>query len=291
MADTTLSGVFLHGVAGSRPAANAVAKGTIYSATDTGAITQSDGVSTWTTWATIAAGASGGTPALVLSTTAVAGVASTFIRDDDQIIAFDATVPVTQAFGDAAATGAAALAARRDHKHGMPAAPTYTSNKWTTGTSMPGGPATNDRVTRTDLGLDFYWDGTRWVSTTLYRLDISTSVKLQGTVAGNYAPTGMMATWDADFHIYFVKWYQSWYSPTNNGSNYWTFTFANGDSGASIASFNTSALSGGSWQQVITTINAVLASGTFTTCLNIVATGSPGTLTYPGQVTYRLIGT
>jgi hypothetical protein len=35
-------------------------------------------------------------------------------------VTFDATVPVTQAFGDAAATGAAAVAARRDHKHGMP---------------------------------------------------------------------------------------------------------------------------------------------------------------------------
>jgi hypothetical protein len=35
---------------------------------------------------------------------------------------FDATVPSTQAFGDAAAAGSAAVAARRDHKHAMPAA-------------------------------------------------------------------------------------------------------------------------------------------------------------------------
>jgi hypothetical protein len=35
---------------------------------------------------------------------------------------FDATVPSTQAFGDAAATGSATVAARRDHKHAMPAA-------------------------------------------------------------------------------------------------------------------------------------------------------------------------
>lgn len=37
---------------------------------------------------------------------------------------FDATVPSTQAFGDAAATGSAAVSARRDHKHAMPATPT-----------------------------------------------------------------------------------------------------------------------------------------------------------------------
>ena len=42
----------------------------------------------------------------------------------DALTLFDATVPVTQAFSDAAATGAATVAARRDHVHGMPAAPT-----------------------------------------------------------------------------------------------------------------------------------------------------------------------
>jgi hypothetical protein len=36
---------------------------------------------------------------------------------------FDATVPSTQAFGDSAATGSAAIAARRDHVHAMPANP------------------------------------------------------------------------------------------------------------------------------------------------------------------------
>lgn len=66
------------------------------------------------------AGASGGTPALTLGTANTAGVATTFIRDDDTILAFDATSPSTQAFGDAAAVGVATVAARRDHKHAMP---------------------------------------------------------------------------------------------------------------------------------------------------------------------------
>ena len=65
----------------------------------------------------------GGTPAVVLGTAAAAGSSPDFLRRDDTIVGFDATVPVTQAFGDAAATGSIARAARRDHKHGMPAAP------------------------------------------------------------------------------------------------------------------------------------------------------------------------
>ena len=61
------------------------------------------------------------TPAIVLGTAAAAGVATTPIRSDGTIAAFDATAPVTQAFADVAATGSVAFAARRDHKHGMPA--------------------------------------------------------------------------------------------------------------------------------------------------------------------------
>lgn len=64
-----------------------------------------------------------GTPALTLGTSNSAGTASMAVRTDATIAAFDATVPVTQAFGDAAATGSAGVAARRDHVHGMPATP------------------------------------------------------------------------------------------------------------------------------------------------------------------------
>ena len=66
-------------------------------------------------------GLTSGVPALTLGTANVAGVAATGIATDASIALFDATAPVTQAIGDAAAVGAAAFAARRDHKHGMPA--------------------------------------------------------------------------------------------------------------------------------------------------------------------------
>lgn len=63
MVSTTLPGVLLFGVAGSRPAANAVANGALYSATDTGTITQSDGVSTWATFLSVSAS---GIPATIV---------------------------------------------------------------------------------------------------------------------------------------------------------------------------------------------------------------------------------
>lgn len=63
------------------------------------------------------------TNAILLGTAAAAGAATTLIRSDATIAAFDATAPVTQAFGDAAGAGSIAFAARRDHKHGMPEDP------------------------------------------------------------------------------------------------------------------------------------------------------------------------
>lgn len=82
---------------------------------------------TWTWFAGSASVPAFATPAIVLGTVAAAGAAATVIRSDATIVAFDATVPVTQAFGDAAATGSAAKAARRDHKHAMPGDPTATA--------------------------------------------------------------------------------------------------------------------------------------------------------------------
>ena len=61
------------------------------------------------------------TPAIALGSSAAAGSAGTVIRSDSTIAAFDTTVPHTQAFGESAATGSAAVASRRDHRHGMPA--------------------------------------------------------------------------------------------------------------------------------------------------------------------------
>lgn len=71
-----------------------------------------------------AGGSSFGTPAIVLGTAAAAGAASTVIRSDATIVAFDTTDPTTLDFGDVADEGVAAVAARRDHVHGMPSEPT-----------------------------------------------------------------------------------------------------------------------------------------------------------------------
>lgn len=99
--------------------------GTLWYCTNTGTITLGTTALTFSQFSG-GAGASFATPSIALGSSAAAGAASTVIRSDSTIAAFDATAPVTQALGDSAATGSAAFAARRDHKHGMPALSTAT---------------------------------------------------------------------------------------------------------------------------------------------------------------------
>jgi hypothetical protein len=95
----------------------------VYGYQPSSATTNADVKQAYVTEGTTSSSTSFGTPAIVLGMAAAAGSAGTAVRTDATIVAFDATVPVTQAFGDSAATGSVAKAARRDHVHGMPAAP------------------------------------------------------------------------------------------------------------------------------------------------------------------------
>lgn len=78
-----------------------------------------NGGTTWIGGQLGAGAATFATPAIVLGTAAAAGAASTVIRSDSTIVAFDATLPANIG---TAATGSAAVAARRDHVHGITAA-------------------------------------------------------------------------------------------------------------------------------------------------------------------------
>ncbi len=106
--------------------------------TDTKKFKVGDGVTHWNSlgYFNTVAGVTYGTPAVNLGTAAAAGSIDEAIRRDSTVVAFDATAPSTQAFGDSAVVGTAAVAARRDHKHAMPATPTSVSGNAGTATAL-----------------------------------------------------------------------------------------------------------------------------------------------------------
>ena len=136
------------------------------------------------------------TPAIVLGTSAAAGAATTPIRSDSTIAAFDATSPTTQAFGDSPAVGSAAFAARRDHKHGMPTIalgdlPTtpgchaYSSSNQSLTSTVATALALNQERYDTDTMHDTVTDNTKVVCKTAGKFHLTGAVAFEANGTGD----------------------------------------------------------------------------------------------------------
>lgn len=164
--------------------------------------------------------------------------------------------------------------------------------QWNSGTSNPTGVA-GDRYWRSDLGLEIYYDGTRWLSTTLYKADNGETSTLS---AINTGPRLRPLTNGLD--IYIVAWDLSiGMFSTNDGSNYWTYALQsrNGaDTSTAISTLNTSLLAGGTWHHITSAIGAVSDTNGAVynfTVNTTVKTGAPSNLLMVGGFTFRLIVT
>lgn len=91
------------------------------------------------------------------------------------------------------------------------------------GTSNPGSPSTNDLFFRTDKGLLIYYDGTDWVTLTLYERDMNMVAE---AVFANYSGAGAVRTFfptNPDYTEKWVKWMANTYVvTTNSGTKFWS---------------------------------------------------------------------
>jgi hypothetical protein len=159
------------------------------------------------------------------------------------------------------------------------------------GTSFPVGPSTDDKFYRTDRNLLYYYDGTRWLTTTLYAQTIESQRVVTPLGADNFFET---AVWTDDYDQYIVDFRATVYVVgTNNGSAYWNLNLDSLDGGgaaSSIATVNTSAISPNAWTRLKVVINALLGTGKDGIEVGFAKTGSPGTLYVSTMFTYRLVG-
>ena len=158
---------------------------------------------------------------------------------------------------------------------------------WNAGTSFPGSKATGDRYFRTDLGLEFYWDGTRWVTTTLYYHNFSGPININANgVFGRLAVV-------QDFDLYVYKCAVAYLvDTTNDGSKYWTIDLIefNGATSNTIGSVTSAAESANTFYVENIAVNAA-KSGIEQFQVNGTKTSTPGVLVATATLTYRLIGT
>ncbi len=161
------------------------------------------------------------------------------------------------------------------------------------GSSFPGSPSTDDLFYRTDRGLMYFYNGTRWLTVTLYRVPFSIGTSANpATATANIGRVVAGTTYDL--------WMEKFTTTvlvltTNDGSNYWTLDLIKtnaANAATSIVTFNTSGHTATNWTVTETAIGALLTPGTYKQ-LQVDATktaGAPGNLYYALSLEYRLVG-
>jgi hypothetical protein len=164
-------------------------------------------------------------------------------------------------------------------------------------TSMPASPPTNLIVFRTDLGMEFYYDGTRWLSTEVFLIELKREeVALAWPASATGSPYHRATLpFSSDYDYYLLDWHWgSFVLTTNDGTKFWTANLHKFDTGAgdaTVVSPTTAADTAGTTYAKKTAINALMGAyiGFYT---EAVKTSTPGTFRfYGGHVTCRVVGT
>lgn len=165
------------------------------------------------------------------------------------------------------------------------------TSAWSTvsGTGFPGSPTTSDRFYRTDLGIEYVWDGTRWLSTTYYTEILTSNVEVAASRDERPpAPfAGLHNLWlvsaDCSFFI-------------NGGtalsaSHKWVIRVQSLPAGSTLATFTIDSGALSTWRNYgAVAIGALFGLTNFLFQLDWAKTGTPGDFIGGVRVNYRLVG-
>ena len=171
------------------------------------------------------------------------------------------------------------------------------------GSSFPAQPAYGNNVPffRTDLGEWYYYDGTRWLSTTPYNLQfmLNNAMFNPDTPGAGVAANGEIG-WvpldraSADIYIVGFRWNALVYT-TNDAGNYWGI-YVNWRTAVAaptqLSMVGTGAATVGQMTLLTDTLNAPLNQSTARYIqAYVMKSGSPGVLFANGEMVYRKIAT
>lgn len=178
------------------------------------------------------------------------------------------------------------------------------------GAAFPGSPSTNDLYFRTNLGMLFQYDGTRWLSSQLFTIQMIPGAGLTATTAVGDMRSVISATANAIVRAPAPPlqggsdlWLVSHKVVFNvlgggtalSGSHKWTGTLAGVDSaGSGTGTVATTTIDSGSsaaWREATTAIGAVRAAGSLWYSTAWTKTGTPGNLETGEIVSFRIIAT
>ena len=156
------------------------------------------------------------------------------------------------------------------------------------GTSFPGSPASGDRFFRSDRAIQYYYDGTRWLSLQLLTMPFPPIVAqpITATTSGN-----AVNPWWGDYDIYVEKLKFAAFITTTTAANYFTLQLVKLDPGSSNvgSTLSTQSISQNTWTTQSLTINAVVASTVELLEVGLTETGTASGF-MQSAITYRLVG-
>src|SRR5574343_335187 len=161
---------------------------------------------------------------------------------------------------------------------------------WTSGTSMPGSPVTNQRITRTDLGIDFFYDGSRWLSVEVYTINSPNAASIAASTAWFLAADGTYDMYVTTCDVVTLS------ASAPSGTNYYTFDLWK-TSTANVftqlgSSFDNKTDSSATWTRHQITVNAVVATASYPVLRFLATKTASAPDTYcPCTIYYRRVGT
>jgi hypothetical protein len=155
-----------------------------------------------------------------------------------------------------------------------------------TGTSFPGSPSTGDKFWRSDRNIEYFWDGTRWLSTQLFLVSPYSTENASADTASGRLPVPFKGIYDLWIEKVQTSSYLSATASWNlnlrwsNAANTYT----------DLASHSTTGDAATTWVNKETNVNAVLDSNAL--LLNLFVDEVSGTAgCYCAMLIYfRLIG-
>jgi hypothetical protein len=165
---------------------------------------------------------------------------------------------------------------------------------WNSGTSFPGSAATGDRYWRTDLRMEFFYDGTRWLSTTQRVLTMDARAAHSSSGLAATATLGNMAMPNVDIYVEDFRVIAFASAGAFDGTNHWVITLdklTTGNASTTIGTLTMNSQTSNNWKVWEVAVDAVVALSAHVV-FRLVATKvlSAPNLFLASEVTYRLVG-
>lgn len=157
------------------------------------------------------------------------------------------------------------------------------------GVEFPAAPSVGQRFYRTDRAIEYFYDGTRWLSTQLFTLALQNSTSQTATFA-----TDIINPWASVYSIYITDFaFMSRQSAGTTSANYFTCVLQNGSNPAAPTAISGTLSAIGNtldlYEQERETTNAVVANTVTNFRFLFTETGS-ATAILGAAITYRLVG-